>query len=61
MALELVRKYSTVWCPQKNRMYSNGLRIKVDDHVITNDQVIVGHFNEVFVNAASKALKPSHI
>ena len=32
----------------------NALGIKVDELVITNEQVIAGHFKEFFVNLASE-------
>ena len=36
----------------------NDIDTKVDEHVITNEQVIADHFNEFFVNAASKLKQP---
>ena len=47
----------------KMRSAEDALGIQVDEHVITNEQIIADHFNKFFINVTSKLkqqLKPSN-
>ena len=50
-------------CSKRGSAENISVDIKVDEHVITNEQVIADHFNEFFINVAAnlkQPLKPSN-
>ena len=50
-------------CGKKGSAENISVGIKVDEQVITNEQVIADHFNELFINVAAnlkQPLKPSN-
>ena len=62
MTLELFGKYLNSLVPVKIESTENAFGIKINEQVITNEQMIADHFNEFFINIASnlkQPLKPS--
>ena len=53
----------TEYRSKKMESTENAFGIKINEQVITNEQMIADHFNEFFINIASnlkQPLKPSH-
>ena len=63
MTLQLFGKHLNSLVPVKMESTKNAFGIKINEQIITNEQMIADHFNEFFINIASnlkQPLEPSH-